>query len=174
MYTFLLILVLVQLMAGTQCAPSGEDISSIVHSAGLLGSYAGALSGGEALDKINFDTHSHDFGGEHLGSFGDHLSEDHFPADYGSDGGSAGVEYAEASELHAHFDHEHESEPEKPVPGIDHGKGAFSYSTLYEFKDRDEHEQHQLQHQQLEQQVEHESQLDLISHHHQDHDFDLH
>ncbi|KAH8344621.1 hypothetical protein KR067_001652 [Drosophila pandora] len=157
--------------------PLGEDLSGGVHSAGLLGSYAGGLTGGEALSKLDFSSEvsSHEFGGvsdaDHLGSLGDHLSEDHFPADYGSSA-DGGEEYAEASEIHSHYEDHHEDE-HKPVPGIDHGKGAFSYSTLYEFKDRDEHEIHQLQHQALEQQVEHQQ---AEVHHlesHSDHDLGL-
>ncbi|KAH8274206.1 hypothetical protein KR018_007769 [Drosophila ironensis] len=141
--------------------PLGEDLTgSGLHSAGLLGQYAGGLTGGEAISKLDF---SSEFDGsadaEHLGSLGDHLSEEHFPADYGSEG--LGEEYAEASENHSHYEDAH-----KPVPGIDHGKGAFSYSTLYEFKDRDEHEIQQLQHQALEQQVEHQQ----AEHHHLEHD----
>ncbi|KAH8256634.1 hypothetical protein KR026_008674 [Drosophila bipectinata] len=153
--------------------PLGEDLSAGVHSAGLLGSYAGGLTGGEALSKLDFSSEvsSHEFGGvsdgDHLGSLGDHLSEDHFPADYSSGGG--GEEYAEASEIHSHYEEHHEDD-HKPVPGIDHGKGAFSYSTLYEFKDRDEHEVHQLQHQALEQQVEHQQ---AEMHHLESHDHDL-
>lgn len=147
--------------------PLGEDLSAGVHSAGLLGSYAGGLTGGEALSKLDFSSEvsSHELDGV---SLGDHLSEDHFPADYGSSS-DGGEEYAEASEIHSHYEEHHEDD-HKPVPGIDHGKGAFSYSTLYEFKDRDEHEIHQLQHQALEQQVEHQQ---AEVHHLESHDHDL-
>ncbi|XP_017134677.2 filaggrin [Drosophila miranda] len=160
-YRLKLMLLLGHLLAGAQCSPIGEDYASGVPSAGLLGNYAGGLTGGEALSKLDF---SHEFSSsEHdqLGALGDHLGEESFPADYGSS--DAGEEYAEASELHSHYEEDH-----KPVPGIDHGKGAFSYSSLYEFKDRDEHELHQLQHQALEQQVEHEQEHEhQLQHEHQ-------
>ncbi|BFG01844.1 uncharacterized protein DMAD_01499 [Drosophila madeirensis] len=170
-YRSKLMLLLGHLLAGALCSPIGEDYASGVHSAGLLGNYAGGLTGGEALSKLDF---SHEFSSsEHdqLGALGDHLSEDSFPADYGSSS-DAGEEYAEASEQHSHYEEDH-----KPVPGIDHGKGAFSYSSLYEFKDRDEHELHQLQHQALEQQVEHEQEHQLEHLEHQlslDHQLDHH
>ncbi|XP_017006909.2 uncharacterized protein [Drosophila takahashii] len=174
-----LMILLAQLLLGIQSYPLGDDdlSSSVVHSAGLLGHYAGGLTGGEALSKLDFSSASHEFGGDHdhheqdtLGSLGDHLGEESFPADYGSS--DAGEEYAEASELHSHYeDHQDHGDHEdhKAVPGIDHGKGAFSYSTLYEFKDRDEHELHHLQHQALEQQVELEHQAEQQHHleHHQ-------
>lgn len=173
-----LILLLAQaLCSGTQAGYIGS--SSGVHAAGLLGSYAGALSGGEAVAQLQLaDVHGGDH--EELGALGDHLSEDSFPADYGSSSSSSsdagGVEYAEASEHHEqHYEPQHleqeEHHGELPVPGIDHGKGAFSYSTLYEFKDRLEHEQHQLEHQleeqHVEQQLELEHQLHVLeqSHH---------
>ncbi|KAM8721308.1 hypothetical protein ACLKA7_007215 [Drosophila subpalustris] len=169
-----LILLLAQALCGLQAGYIGG-----IPAAGLLGSYAGALSGGEALSKLDLGD-SHEYADhEHLGSLGDHLSEDSFPADYGSS--DAGEEYAEASEHHAHH---YEPEPEleehyhdeQPVQGIDHGKGAFSYSTLYEFKDREEHEQHQLEHQleeqHVEQQLELEHQIHMLENHH--HQLDLH
>ncbi|EDW63079.2 uncharacterized protein Dvir_GJ14701, partial [Drosophila virilis] len=145
-----LILLLAQALSG-QAGYIGGELAAGVHSAGLLGSYAGALSGGEALSKLDLGASSVHADHEQLGALGEHLSEHSFPADYGSS--DAGVEYAEASE---HHEHHYEPEPEleleleqhhdeQPVPGIDHGKGAFSYSTLYEFKDRQEHEQHQLE-----------------------------
>lgn len=158
-----LILLLAQaLCSGTQAGYIGS--SSGVHAAGLLGSYAGALSGGEAVAQLQLaDVHGGDH--EELGGLGDHLSEDSFPADYGSSSSSsdAGVEYAEASEHHEQLyepQHLEEHHGELPVPGIDHGKGAFSYSTLYEFKDRLEHEQHQLEHQLKEQHVEQQLELE--------------
>ncbi|XP_039499824.1 uncharacterized protein LOC120456838 [Drosophila santomea] len=162
-YRLKLMILLGQLLLGIHSYPLGDDVSSnaVVHSAGLLGHYAGGLTGGEALSKLDFSSSSHEFGAsgeaDHLGSLGDHLGEESFPADYGSS--DAGEEYAEASEVHAHY------EDHKAVPGIDHGKGAFSYSTLYEFKDRDEHELQHIQHQALEQQVEHQAEHDLSEHH---------
>ncbi|KAH8287983.1 hypothetical protein KR044_011538 [Drosophila immigrans] len=151
-----------------------------IPSAGLLGTYAGALSGGEALSKLDFsDSHAeHEHEHEHLGGLGEQLSEHSFPADYGSS--DAGEEYAEASEHHEqHYEpefHEEQHHEEQPVPGIDHGKGAFSYSTLYEFKDREEHEKQQLEHQaeeeHVEQQLELEHQLHVLENHH--HELDLH
>ncbi|KAH8248045.1 hypothetical protein KR038_009415 [Drosophila bunnanda] len=156
---------------GVQGYPLDEkDLSSgIVHSAGLLGHYAGGLTGGEALSKLDFSSSaSQEFGGEpdHLGSLGDHLSEEGFPADFGSSDG--GEEFAEASEVHSHYEDAGDHEEHKAVPGIDHGKGAFSYSTLYEFKDRDEHELQHIQHQALEQQVEHQVEHQILEHQHHD------
>ncbi|KAH8419682.1 hypothetical protein KR009_000873 [Drosophila setifemur] len=168
-YRLKLMLLLAHLLVGIQSYPLGEDISSGIHSAGLLGHYAGGLSGGEALSKLDFtSSSSHEFGAsgsdqDHLETLGDHLSEDHFPADYGSSDG--GEEYAEASELHSHYEADHDDH--KPVPGIDHGKGAFSYSTLYEFKDRDEHEIQHLQHQALEQHVEQQHLSEAHEHEHE-------
>ncbi|KAH8388028.1 hypothetical protein KR093_011223 [Drosophila rubida] len=142
-----------------------------VPAAGLLGTYAGALSGGAALSKLDFSESAGDSGAhaehEQLGALGEQLGEHSFPADYGSSDG--GEEYAEASEHHEqHYE-------EQPVPGIDHGKGAFSYSTLYEFKDREEHEkqqlEHQLEEQHVEQQLELEHQLHVLDSHHE---LDLH
>lgn len=155
---------------GIQSHPLGEDLSlGSVHSAGLLGQYAGGLTGGEALSKLDFSSASQEFGAsdqDHLGSLGDHLSEDTFPADYGSSH-EGGEEYAEASEVHSHYEGASDHEDHKAVPGIDHGKGAFSYSTLYEFKDRDDHEKHQLQHQALEQEVEHQAEHQAFEHQHE-------
>ncbi|XP_020808453.1 uncharacterized protein LOC110184306 [Drosophila serrata] len=154
---------------GVQGYPLDEkDLSSgILHSAGLLGNYAGGLTGGEALSKLDFSSSaSQEFGGEspdHLGSLGDHLSEEGFPTDFGSSS-DAGEEFSEASEVHSHYEDAGDHEEHKAVPGIDHGKGAFSYSTLYEFKDRDEHELQHIQHQALEQQVEHQ----ILEHQHHD------
>ncbi|XP_023176378.2 uncharacterized protein LOC111603135 [Drosophila hydei] len=165
-----LILLLAQALS-SQAGYIGGEVAAGVHSAGLLGSYAGVLSGGEALAKLDLGASKLHAEHEQLGELGDHLSEHSFPADYGSS--DAGVEYAEASELHAHYEPElelehHEHHAEEPVPGIDHGKGAFSYSTLYEFKDRQEHEQHQLDHQleeqHIEQQLELEHQQHVIEH----------
>lgn len=166
-----LILLLAQALCSSQAGYIGN--AGGVHAAGLLGSYAGGLSGGEAVAQLAELHGDH----EELSGLGDHLSEDTFPADYGSSssGSDAGVEYAEASEHHEqHYEPQHleEHHGESPVPGIDHGKGAFSYSTLYEFKDRLEHEQHQLEHQleeqHVEQQLELEHQLHLLEqpHHH--------
>ncbi|XP_034490323.1 histidine-rich glycoprotein [Drosophila innubila] len=174
MFTWRLKLIL--LLAQALCGQAGY-IGGIP-AAGLLGNYAGALSGGEALSKLDLgDSHTDHTDHEQLGTLGDHLSEHSFPADYGSSDG--GEEYAEASEHHEHHyepeleEHHHD---EQPVPGIDHGKGAFSYSTLYEFKDRDEHEQHQLEHQleeeHVEQQLELEHQIHMLDNHH--HQLDLH
>ncbi|XP_017112683.1 filaggrin [Drosophila elegans] len=171
MFTYrqkLMILLGQLLLLGIQSYPLEEDLSaSVVHSAGLLGHYAGGLTGGEALSKLDFSSSSHELGAsaeaDHLGSLGDHLGEEGFPADYGSS--DAGEEYAEASEVHSHY----EDLDQKAVPGIDHGKGAFSYSTLYEFKDREEHELHHMQHQALEEQVEHQHQAE----HQHDHHLDL-
>ncbi|XP_030567367.1 uncharacterized protein LOC115767276 [Drosophila novamexicana] len=164
-----LILLLAQALSG-QAGYIGGELAAGVHSAGLLGSYAGALSGGEALAKLDLGASSVHADHEQLGALGEHLSEHSFPADYGSS--DAGVEYAEASE---HHEHHYEPEPEleldleqhhdeQPVPGIDHGKGAFSYSTLYEFKDRQEHEQHQLEHQLEEQHIEQQLELEHQQH----------
>ncbi|KAH8287547.1 hypothetical protein KR054_009956 [Drosophila jambulina] len=163
-------LLLLGIGIGIQGYPLDEkDLSSgIVHSAGLLGHYAGGLTGGEALSKLDFESSGES---DHLGSLGDHLSEEGFPTDFGSSGSdAAGEEYAEASELHSHYEDAHDHEEHKAVPGIDHGKGAFSYSTLYEFKDRDEHELQHIQHQALEQQVEHQVEHQILEHHDHHHE----
>lgn len=166
---------LILLLAQALCSSSQAGYignAGGLHAAGLLGSYAGGLSGGEAVAQLAELHGDH----EELSGLGDHLSEDTFPADYGGSSSSssdAGVEYAEASELHEQQLEEHHGE--SPVPGIDHGKGAFSYSTLYEFKDRLEHEQQQLEHQleeqHVEQQLELEHQLHLLE---QPHHTELH
>ncbi|XP_062141291.1 histidine-rich glycoprotein [Drosophila sulfurigaster albostrigata] len=154
-----------------------------IPAAGLLGNYAGALSAGEALSKLDFSDSDAHADHEHLGALAEQLSEHSFPADYGSS--DAGEEYAEASEHHEHhyepeIEEHHHHHDEQPVPGIDHGKGAFSYSTLYEFKDREEHEkqqlEHQLEEQHVEQQLELEHQIHVFDNHHHDHhqELDLH
>ncbi|XP_017869383.1 PREDICTED: sex-determining region Y protein [Drosophila arizonae] len=180
-WRFKLILLLAQALSG-QAGYIGGDVASGVHSPGLLGNYAGGLSGGEALAKLDLGSGASELHADHeqLGELGDHLSEHSFPADYGNS--DAGVEYAEASELHAHYEPElehyehhehHEHHAEEPVPGIDHGKGAFSYSTLYEFKDRQEHEHHQLKHQLEEQHIQQQQELEH-QHHFFEHQLDSH
>ncbi|EDW00057.1 uncharacterized protein LOC6565519 [Drosophila grimshawi] len=192
-WRFKLILLLAQTLSINAGYIGGGELAAGIHSPGLLGSYAGALSGGQALAKLDLggsdayaDEHVdheelgalNDHISEHSGTLGDHLSEHSFPSDYGSS--DAGVEYAEASEHHEHYESEpkleldlEEHHGEQPVPGIDHGKGAFSYSTLYEFKDREEHEQHQLEHQQQEEHISHQLELEH-QHNVLEHQLDFH
>ncbi|XP_030386700.1 uncharacterized protein LOC115633397 [Scaptodrosophila lebanonensis] len=148
--TKLCIVLMLQIQLSRQSYVGSELHAPSVHglAAGILGNFAGAQSGGEALLGLE--------SGSPLSSGHEEVSEHEISGatDYGYSGGE---EYAEAAASEGHeqyeapqflgkeydaIEHGHIGGLDleldsKPVPGIDHGKNAFSYSTLYEFKDRE-------------------------------------